>query len=260
MAGAVCRIDVLGDAEIDHGEAAVGAEHQVLGLEVAVQDALLVDVAQREHEVAKQAHGFLRRQRLAAEPLVEVAALEKLHHQVGMALGGAVGVDARDVAALDALDQGVLLHEPRQGIAVRHHLGAKNLDHQRLVVAFPGGEIHARHAALADQVQHLDAGNLHPRAERLAFHARGELGRKRPLARAGSEVADGGDQFLSRQFLLALVVVRAGLHGAHRDDLVACSREKQDRRAVGAALEFLQPLQAVAAPQHVVQDHDVVAA
>src|SRR6266480_99852 len=139
------------------------------------------------------------------------------------------------LAALDALDQGVLLHEPRQGIAVRHHLGAQNLDHQRLVVAFPRGEIYARHAALADQVQHLDAGDLHPRAERVAFHARGELGRKRPLARAGSEVADGGDQFLSRQFLLALVVVRAGLHGAHRDDLVACSREKQDRRAVGAA-------------------------
>src|SRR6267143_2147314 len=113
---------------------------------------------------------------------------------------------------------------------------------------------------LANQVQHLDAGNLHPCAQRVAFHARGELGRNRPFARMGSEVADGSDQLLSRQFLLALVVVRAGLHGAHRDDRVACSREKQDRRAVGAALEFLQPLQAVAAPQHVVEDHYVVVA
>jgi len=37
---------------------AVVAEHQVLRLEIAVQDALLVDVAEGEHQLAKQAQRF----------------------------------------------------------------------------------------------------------------------------------------------------------------------------------------------------------
>ena len=85
------------------------------------------------------------------------------------------------------------------------------------------------------------------RAERLAFHARRELRREGPFRCACGQVAQRGDQLLARQLLLALVVVGAGLHRAHRDDLVAGAGQEQDLRAVGALLELLQPLQAVAA-------------
>src|SRR4026208_1298460 len=51
------------------------------------------------------------------------AAVEELHRQVGVLARGAVGDDARHVAALDALDQGVLLHEARERPAAGGDLG-----------------------------------------------------------------------------------------------------------------------------------------
>src|SRR5258705_2988908 len=49
------RVDLLRDAEIEYGERAVLAEHEVLRLEVAMQDSLFVDLAEREHELAEDA-------------------------------------------------------------------------------------------------------------------------------------------------------------------------------------------------------------
>ena len=94
----------------------------------------------------------------------------------------------------------------------------------------------------------------------MAFHARGELGRKRFLLDAGGELVQRGEEFLARQLLLALVVVGARLHRAHRDDLVAGAGEEQDLRAVGTLLEPLQPVEAVAASEHVIEDHRLVGA
>ncbi len=69
-----------------------------------------------------------------------------------------------------------------------------------------------------------------------------------------------GEQLLARQLLLALVVIGTRLHRAHGDDLVAGAGEEQDLRAVGALLQPLQPFEAVAAAEHVVEDHRLVGA
>ena len=217
-----------------------------------------MDVAQREHELAEELERLARRHRLPAEALGEVAALEELHHQVHVVLGAAVAEDARHVAALDALDHGVLLHEALERLLVEHDLLAQDLHHQRLVVVLARGEVHARRAALADQVQHLDARDADLGAEVVAFQARGEVRRHGALDLGRGELADRRDQLFARELLLALVVVGAGLHRAHGDDLVAGTGEEEDLRTVLALLEDLQPLQAVAAPEHVVEHHDVV--
>ncbi len=255
--GAVDRVDMLGDAEIEDGQAAIGAEHEVLRLQIAMQHALLVDVAEREHQLAEDLQRLVGLDRLVAEPLVQVAAIEEFHDQVRMLAGDAVAVDARHVAAADALDQVVLFHEARQRVLVSHHLASEDLDHQGLVVVFRRREVDPRHAAFADQAQHLDPRNADARAELVPFHARGDLGRHGLLQRALRQLADRGDQLLARQLLLALIVVRAVLHRAHGDRFVARAGEEKHRRAVAAGLEIAQPLEAVAAPEHVVEDHGV---
>src|SRR5689334_65415 len=77
VTGAVGAVDMLCNAEIDDREAAVLAEHEVLRLEIAVQDALLMDVAEREHQLAEQLQRLFRRERPAVEALVKVASAEK---------------------------------------------------------------------------------------------------------------------------------------------------------------------------------------
>ena len=58
--------------------ARVLAEHQVLRLEVAVQHALLMDVAEREHQLAEQLQRLFRSERAIGQAAVEVAAGEEL--------------------------------------------------------------------------------------------------------------------------------------------------------------------------------------
>ena len=71
----------LREAEVEHLEPAVGREHHVVGLQVAVQDALLVRrrhrVGERDREREEALHGeAARRDRLA-----ERLALDELHRQ-----------------------------------------------------------------------------------------------------------------------------------------------------------------------------------
>ena len=260
VAGAIDRIDVLGDAEIDDGQAAVGAEHQVLRLEVAVQHAVLVDVAERVHQLAEDLQCLVGRQRPAAEPLHQVAAVKEFHYKVGVVGRHAVAVDVRDVAAVDALDQLVFLEEAPQRVRLPGHVQPQRLDHQRLVARLARRKIHARHPALPDQAQDADAGHLQAGAERVPRLALGGLGLLRGPDRFSRHVAHRIEQALAGQFLLAQIVVRAVFHRAHRGHLVAGAGEEDDRRAIRALLELVQPFQPVAAAEHVIQDHHVVTA
>ena len=110
---------------------------------IAVQDPLLVNVSQSEHELAKEPQRLIRAERLAAEPPVEIAAVEEFHHQVGMLPGRALPLDARHVPAADARDQPVFLDETRERLLVSRHPAAQDLDHQRLVVALARREVNA---------------------------------------------------------------------------------------------------------------------
>src|SRR5260221_158443 len=87
---------------------------------------------------------------------------------------------------------------------------------------------------------------MSPSANMMALDARGDLFGAGALDGIRREVAQRGDEPLARQLLLALIVVRAGLHRAHGDDLVARAGEKEDLGAVAPLLQALQPVEAVA--------------
>ena len=57
---------VLGDAEVHHFDVAVGADHDVGRLQVAMDDAALVREVNRFGDLRRESHGLFARQRALA--------------------------------------------------------------------------------------------------------------------------------------------------------------------------------------------------
>ena len=98
--------DGLGDAEVDDlRDRLIGLScHQnVRGLEVAVNDALLVCVLHASADVEEELDAVLSREALVVAVLGQRLAPDQLHDEVGTAGRGDAGVeDARDVAVVHA--------------------------------------------------------------------------------------------------------------------------------------------------------------
>ena len=114
--------DVLREAEVGHGHAAVRAHHQVARLDVAVDDALSVRVVERQGRVPHDAGRLARRERAAPlDQVGQVAPLDELHREPRQAAFAAGGADRED-----RQDAGV--GQPRRGA----RLGAEPLDPHRV--------------------------------------------------------------------------------------------------------------------------------
>ena len=87
-----------GDAEVHDLHVVVGQQHDVFGLHVAMHDALGMGVGQSLGDLRHDADLVQQAERHASlNDLLEGAPFQKLHHQVGMALVLAAGVDGDDV-------------------------------------------------------------------------------------------------------------------------------------------------------------------
>ena len=83
------RLEELGDAEVEQPRllaAWARGEHHVLRLEVAVDDALVVDGGQTLGQLQHHPASALRGERAAPQVLEERLALGELHHQAGRVL------------------------------------------------------------------------------------------------------------------------------------------------------------------------------
>jgi len=72
----------LGQAEVENLHPPIGGDHHVLGLEIAVRDALGVRGGEPLCDGARVLHGLARRQRAAFQRYAECRAIEQFLDQI----------------------------------------------------------------------------------------------------------------------------------------------------------------------------------
>ena len=94
-------LERLGEPEVEHLDPALGRDLDVGGLQVAVDDAVLVRLLERLRDLERDAGGLLHRDGAALDAVGERVAGDQLHHQRGGALALLEAVDRRDVRMVE---------------------------------------------------------------------------------------------------------------------------------------------------------------
>ncbi len=146
------RAHQLGEAEVGQHRSPVGVEQDVRGLDVAVQDAVRMRVAESARYPLQQRHHFLQVHR-GAHPFGERAALDQLEHEEGNPVLVAEVEDLEDVGMLETGDRPRLLLEP---LAIGRFVGedvGQDLDRHVAIEGGVVGAVDRSHAATTDSLQ-----------------------------------------------------------------------------------------------------------
>lgn len=148
----------LGDAEVEHlGQLAMRSkllDEDVLGLEVAVQDAEAVRFGERGEDLQRDVDDALPRERVVArDDVLERVALDELHHDVRDAVRGLSVVDDRNaVRMVEARRVVGLAREPSVAGLIVEEVRREDLGGERLAERQLLGFVHPTHRPFADQV------------------------------------------------------------------------------------------------------------
>jgi hypothetical protein len=128
-------------------------QHDVGRLEIAMHDAAGVRCREDRRQLMRDAHRIDHLQAPAArfEPLRQRLALQKLHHQIGSAVGQHIAVeDLHEPGMLDAIHGAGLVEEARHRLFVARVLLKQDLDGDTTADLLVRGLIDRAHAPLAD--------------------------------------------------------------------------------------------------------------
>ena len=108
-------------------------EEDVVGLEVAVDEAGAVSGFEPGGDLVEDEAGLGGGDRAALHPLAKRLALEEVHHEIAAAVGeGSEREDIDDVGVADPVDRPRLLDEALDGRGVVRQLGLEDLDRRAL--------------------------------------------------------------------------------------------------------------------------------
>ncbi len=149
--GSVVPAPGLGEAEVEHLHLAVRRQLDVRGLEVAVDDTLLVGLLERLGHLLRNRKGLLHGHRPALQPLGEVLAFDQLEHEEELAIRLLEAVDGGDAGVVERREQLRLAAEASQPLGVLRHLGREHLQRHFAPELRVGGAVHLAHAARAER-------------------------------------------------------------------------------------------------------------
>ena len=180
-----------GEAEVEDADAAVVADHDVGGLEVAVDEAGGVGGGEALAGLAKHGGELGEGPALALEPGVEGHAVDELHGDVDLAAEGADLVDADDVGVREP-GHGLGLAQEAGAGEVLAGLGVEQLDGDLAVELLVVGGIDDAGAAAAELPQDGEAADRGGRGGLLGARGSGEAGAAQVRGEGGGEVARAG--------------------------------------------------------------------
>ena len=152
--------------EVEHLHLARAEQEHVLGLEVAVDDALLVRGGEAARDLERDLDRLAGRQRPVLQPLAERLALQQLHRRVDGALLAAEVVDGEDVRVREGGDRLRLALEAPERVGILGEVPRQDLDrHLALELRVARAEDDA-HPALAELRDDLVGSEAAPGGER----------------------------------------------------------------------------------------------
>jgi hypothetical protein len=173
-----------GEAEVDDADAAVVVDEHVVGLEVAVDEAVLVGGGEALAGLAEHGEDLAPGPGFEVQPDRERDALDELHGDEDVVLVGADVVDRDDVGVREAGHRLGLAQEASAGdvLALAAEVRVEQLDGDLAVeLGVPRG-VDDAHAAGADQAQDVEPPDLDRRARASAGSGAGPR-RGRPRGR-----------------------------------------------------------------------------
>jgi hypothetical protein len=165
-------VELLGEPEVEHLDGAALVDDDVRGLDVAVDDAVAVRLAERLGRLARDLDGARNREPRPGQNVAERLPRDQLHHDEGLAFRGlAEVVDGGDVRVAE-LGDGACLSQEAGAVVVLVLPRVRNLDGDAAAEQGVLGHVDHTHASLADLAEDAVVRNG------LADHrSRGRLGR-----------------------------------------------------------------------------------
>ena len=140
----------LGEPEVEYLHRAVGPHLDVGGLQIAVNDALLVRRFERLGNLLRDRERLIERDRTSSNALREIVSLDQFHHEGGHAPALFEAVDGGDVWVVQRGERLGFTLEAREPISVvRERLG-QDLDRDVAIQLRVAGPEDLPHAAFAD--------------------------------------------------------------------------------------------------------------
>ena len=144
------RADVFCEAEVEDFDAAIVGDHDVGGLEVAMDDAFFVRGGERVGESAGDVDDLCGGQAAGRDEAVEGLAFDEFHGEEMDAVGFFDREDGDDVGVIEGGDGAGFALKTGEAVGIARHIGRQNLEGDVAVEFGVGGAIDLAHAAGAE--------------------------------------------------------------------------------------------------------------
>ena len=122
------RVHGFREAEVEHLDGAVAAHLDVRGLQIAVDDPLLVRGFERVRDLPGDGQGFVERHGAARDTLRQIVTVDEFHHESRHAPAFLETVDRGDVRMIEGGEDFRFALKPRQPVGVSRQRRRQDFD------------------------------------------------------------------------------------------------------------------------------------